>query len=98
MRIYTRIAAQPLRLIGLQVGGLEIDHIRDNRLIAGSSQVFACHRVSNVCLGNTDCTSDYGRRNQFRRNPPLRRSDREEMPLAGHALELVSPALLELEP
>ena len=35
--------------------------------------------------------------NQFRRNPPLRRSDGEEMPFAGHALELVSAAVLELE-
>ncbi len=29
---------------------------------------------------------------------PLRRGDGEEMPLAGHALELVSAAVLELEP
>jgi hypothetical protein len=28
---------------------------------------------------------------------PLRRSDGEEAPLAGHALELVSSAVLELE-
>ena len=40
----------------------------------------------------------YGRRNEFRRNPPLRRGDGEEMPFAGHALELVSAAVLELEP
>ena len=44
------------------------------------------------------CTSAYGRRSEFRRNPPLRRRDGEEAPLAGHALELVSAALLELEP
>jgi methyltransferase (TIGR00027 family) len=30
--------------------------------------------------------------------PPLRRSDGEEMPLTGHALEFVSAAVLELEP
>ena len=30
--------------------------------------------------------------------PPLRRRDGEQAPLAGHALELVSAALLELEP
>ena len=30
-------------------------------------------------------------------SPPLRRGDGEEMPLAGHALELVSAAVLELE-
>jgi adenylate cyclase len=30
--------------------------------------------------------------------PTLRRSDREETPLAGHALEFVSAALLELQP
>ena len=30
-------------------------------------------------------------------NPPLRRGDGEEAPLAGHALELVSAAVLELE-
>jgi Domain of unknown function (DUF222) len=36
-------------------------------------------------------------RNEFRRNPPLRRSDDEEVPFAGHTLELVSAALLELE-
>ncbi len=41
--------------------------------------------------------SAYGRRNEFRRNPPLRRRDGEEVPLAGHALELVSAAVLELE-
>jgi type I restriction enzyme M protein len=35
--------------------------------------------------------------NEFRRNPPLRRSDGEETPFAGHALELVSPAFLEGE-
>jgi hypothetical protein len=39
----------------------------------------------------------YGKRNQFRRNPPLRRRDGEEMPLAGHDFELVSAALLEFE-
>ena len=31
------------------------------------------------------------------RNPPLRRGDGEEAPLAGHALELVSAAVVELE-
>jgi Domain of unknown function (DUF222) len=35
--------------------------------------------------------------NQFRRNPRLRRRDREEMPLAGYALELVSVAVFELQ-
>src|SRR6202790_68894 len=44
-----------------QSRGLETHHIRDNGLVAGSSQVFAGHRVSNVCLGNTECTSAYGR-------------------------------------
>ena len=38
-----------------------------------------------------------GRRISFRHNPLLRRGDGEEMPLAGHALELVSAAVLELE-
>ena len=33
----------------------------------------------------------------FAENPPLRRGDGEEMPLAGHALELVSAALFELK-
>ena len=33
----------------------------------------------------------------FAENPSLRRRDREEVPFAGHALELVSAALLELE-
>jgi hypothetical protein len=33
----------------------------------------------------------------FAETPPLRRRDREQMPLAGHALELVSAAVLELE-
>ena len=50
-----------------------------------------------LCSENPGCTSAYGRRNEFRRNPPLRRGDGEEMPLAGHALELVSAAVLELE-
>jgi hypothetical protein len=45
----------------------------------------------------TTCTSTYGRRNDFRRNAPLRRRDGEEAPLAGHALELVSAAVLEAE-
>jgi hypothetical protein len=31
------------------------------------------------------------------RDPPLRRGDGEEAPFAGHALELVSAALLEFE-
>ena len=47
--------------------------------------------------GFTECTRAYGRRNQFRRNPPLGRRDGEEMPLAGYALELVSAAVVELE-
>ena len=34
---------------------------------------------------------------KFRRNPPLCRRDGEEMPLAGHTLQLVSAAVLELE-
>jgi hypothetical protein len=49
-------------------------------------------------IGNTGCTSAYGRRNEFRRNPPLRRRDREEATLAGHALELVCAAVFEFEP
>ena len=40
----------------------------------------------------------YGPPNEFRRNPPLRRCDGEQMPLAGHTLELVSAAVLELKP
>jgi class 3 adenylate cyclase len=40
---------------------------------------------------------DVPRRNEFRRNPLLRRGDGEEAPLAGHALEFVRSALLELE-
>ena len=40
----------------------------------------------------------YGGRNEFRRNPPLRRGDGEQVPFAGHALELVSAAVFELEP
>jgi hypothetical protein len=35
----------------------------------------------------TGRTSAYDRRNEFRRIPPLRRGDGEQMPLAGHALE-----------
>ena len=46
----------------------------------------------------TGCTSAYGRRNEFRRNPPLCRGDGGYVPLAGHALELVSAAVFELEP
>jgi len=46
---------------------------------------------------NTRCTSANGRRNELRRNPPLRRPDGEETPLAGHTLELVSAAVVELE-
>ena len=37
-------------------------------------------------------------RDEFRRNPSLLRRDGEEMPFAGHAVERVGPALLELEP
>ncbi len=48
-------------------------------------------------IDTTGCTSAYGRRNEFRRNPPLPRRDGEEIPLAGHALERVSAALLEFE-
>ena len=40
----------------------------------------------------TECTSTYGRRNQFRRNPPLSRGDGEQSPFPWHALELVSAA------
>ena len=46
----------------------------------------------------TACISAYGRRNEFRRNPPLCRGDGEEMPFSGHTLEPVSAAVLELEP
>ena len=46
--------------------------------------------------GFTGCTGAYGRRNEFRRNPPLRRRDGEGTPLAGHALEPVSAAVFEL--
>jgi hypothetical protein len=49
-------------------------------------------------IDDTACTGAYGRRNEFRRNPPLRGCDGEEMPFAGYALELVSAAILELEP
>ena len=34
---------------------------------------------------------------EFRRNPPLRRGDGEEMPFAGHALERVSAVVFEFE-
>ena len=34
---------------------------------------------------------------KFRRNPPLRRRDGEEMPLARHTLELVSAAVLKIQ-
>jgi hypothetical protein len=44
------------------------------------------------------CTSVYGGRNLFRQDPPLRRGDGEEAPFAGYALELVSAAVVELEP
>ena len=48
-------------------------------------------KIKNVFqpIGATECTSAYGRRNEFRRNPPLLRSDREEAPFARHALELI---------
>ena len=36
--------------------------------------------------------------NPHRSNGSLRRGDGEQMPLAGHALELVSAAVLEFEP
>ena len=39
----------------------------------------------------------YGRRNEVRRNPALRRRDGKESPFAGHALELLSAALLKLQ-
>ena len=59
------------------------------------------HYIGLKCIlrpvNTTGCTSAYGRRNEFRRNPPLRRGDGEEVPFAGHALELVSAAVLELE-
>jgi hypothetical protein len=48
-------------------------------------------------FGVTGCTSAYDRRNEFRRNTLLRRSDGEEAPFAGHALELMSAAVFELE-
>jgi hypothetical protein len=35
--------------------------------------------------------------NQFRHNPPLRRGDGGQVPLTGHALELVSATLVELK-
>jgi hypothetical protein len=34
---------------------------------------------------------------QLRRNPPLRIGDGEEVPFAGHALELVTAAVFEFE-
>ena len=55
-------------------------------------------RTSSACAENTWCTSAYGKRNEFRRNPPLRIGDGEEMPVAGHTLQLVSAAVFELEP
>ena len=61
-------------------------------IVGGAEQSVLC--VSE----DTWCTSDYGKQNQFRRNPPLRRRDGEEPPFAGHALELVSAAVFELEP
>ena len=59
-----------------------------------------CKRLDSrlAFLGATARTSVYGRRNQFRRNPPLRRGDGGEVPFAGHALELVSAALVKLKP
>ncbi len=54
-------------------------------------------RTSSASVDFTEWISAYGRRNEFRRNPPLCRGDGEEMPLAGHALELVRAAILELE-
>ena len=39
----------------------------------------------------------YGTPNELRRNSPLRRSNGEEVPFAGHTLELVSTAILKLE-
>jgi len=41
--------------------------------------------------------ADRSRSAAVRQNPPLRRGDGEEAPLAGHALELVSAAIFELE-
>jgi len=60
-------------------------------------------RVSKLGLGtgmsdDTGAQAAYGRRNAFRRNPPLCRGDGEEVPLAGHALELVSAAVFKFEP
>jgi hypothetical protein len=49
-------------------------------------------------VGAIGYTSAHGTPNELRRNPPLRRRHGEEMPLAGHALELVSAAILELKP
>jgi hypothetical protein len=45
-----------------------------------------------------DAVKTRKRNRSFRSNSPLRRSDREETPFAGHALEFVSAALLELQP
>src|SRR5262245_61246333 len=39
----------------------------------------------------------YGKRNELRRHAALRGSDGEEPPFAGHAFELVSPAVVEFE-
>ena len=47
------------------------------------------HRV-HKCLRQVKCISPH--------NPPLRRSDGEEAPFAGHALELVRAAVVEFEP
>ena len=38
-----------------------------------------------------------GKRTSFKETRPLRRNDGEEPPLAGHALELVSAAVIEFE-
>jgi hypothetical protein len=56
-----------------------------------------CASIWRAYAENTGCTSAYGRRSEFRRNPPLRRSDGEEMPVAGQALELVCAAVFELK-
>ena len=65
-------------------------------------RVYAAHKRSVEVFFSQSMPSaaqaTYVASDQSRRNQPLRRRDREETPFAGHALELMSTALLELEP
>jgi hypothetical protein len=62
-----------------------------------TSRVPAIVRASKGCFSATSCISRLRHSNERRRNYPLRRGDGEEVPFAGHALELVSAAVFELE-